>query len=337
MKFFISHSSKNFKYGEAIVQLLMDVGMPQKNIIFTSKVGYGIPKGKDIFKWLKSEIKERPFVIYLLSEEYYSSIACLNEMGAAWIIENEHIALFTPGFNPGNPKFWDGAIEPRELGIFVDDKDDVFEFVEIVINKLGNNVKPIIIDQAITKYLKSVEDIKRNIENDKSEKKMEVNNDKQDGKRDLIETLSADSIPQSKSTINTSNDSPYEKFKEDIQKGKLADEELLLIKYLVDMGKDVLGDRWMTDGEIENIKQWEDENDLDNYLSENYIKALGKFKIRKFIKVYSTTSYGNPREYTLIEEISNHLLDFPEDIINILNKMVNRHQAPYNISSELPF
>lgn len=93
MNFFISHSSKDIKYGEAVLQLLLDVGVLQHQIIFTSKAGYGIPKGKDIFAWLKSKINEKPFVIYLLSEEYYSSIACLNEMGAAWVIENEHIAL----------------------------------------------------------------------------------------------------------------------------------------------------------------------------------------------------------------------------------------------------
>ncbi len=89
MKIFISHSSRNKFYGEKLVDLLKSVGVKENEIIFTSNAAYGIPVGQNIFNWLKSQITEKPFVIYLLSEEYYQSIACLNEMGAAWIIENK--------------------------------------------------------------------------------------------------------------------------------------------------------------------------------------------------------------------------------------------------------
>src|SRR5690606_19764724 len=90
MKIFISHSSRNKNYGNALVDLLIGVGISGDKIIFTSNDAYGIPTGQNIFTWLKSEINEKPYVIYLLSPEYYSSVACLNEMGAAWIVENEH-------------------------------------------------------------------------------------------------------------------------------------------------------------------------------------------------------------------------------------------------------
>ncbi len=50
-------------------------------------------KKENIFKWLKGRISEKPFVIYLLSPEYFSSVACLNEMGAAWVVENQHVAI----------------------------------------------------------------------------------------------------------------------------------------------------------------------------------------------------------------------------------------------------
>jgi hypothetical protein len=78
MKIFISHSSKNANYGNALVQLLTGIGIKSEQIIFTSNSAFGIPIGQNIFNWLKDRINEKPYVIYLLSPEYYSSVACLN-------------------------------------------------------------------------------------------------------------------------------------------------------------------------------------------------------------------------------------------------------------------
>ncbi len=105
MELFISHSSKDKEYGEALVTLLSDLGVQQKSIVFTSKEGFGIPKGQNIFNWLKSKLTNKPFVIYLLSDHYYSSIPCLNEMGAAWVIENDHLIFITPNFDLSDKRF----------------------------------------------------------------------------------------------------------------------------------------------------------------------------------------------------------------------------------------
>ena len=126
MKIFISHSSKNKDYGNVLVELLRGVGVKEDEIIFTSNNAYGIPIGQNIYNWLKSQIAEKPFVIYLLSKEYYESIACLNEMGAAWIIENEHAMLFTPNFDLSSKEFQNGAIDPREIGFYIDDEESEY-------------------------------------------------------------------------------------------------------------------------------------------------------------------------------------------------------------------
>lgn len=116
MKIFISHSSKNADYGNALVNLLTGIGISGEQIIFTSNDAYGIPIGQNIFDWLKTQIKEKPYVLYLLSPEYYKSVACLNEMGAAWVIENKHTMIFTPNFKLDSYEFQNGAIDPREIG-----------------------------------------------------------------------------------------------------------------------------------------------------------------------------------------------------------------------------
>ena len=48
------------------MDLLRNVGIKEEEIIFTSNTAYGIPIGQNIFNWLKSQITEKPFVIYLL-------------------------------------------------------------------------------------------------------------------------------------------------------------------------------------------------------------------------------------------------------------------------------
>lgn len=130
MKIFISHSSKDAHYGKALVELLTSLGIAHDSITFTSDSAYGIPSGQNIFNWLKGRISERPFVIYLRSPSYYSSVACLNEMGAAWMIESEHISIFTPDFDLNTPEFRDGVLDPREMGFRLNDRDRVIQFAE---------------------------------------------------------------------------------------------------------------------------------------------------------------------------------------------------------------
>ena len=153
MKIFISHSSRNKFYGDKLVDLLRSVGIKENEIIFTSNTAYGIPVGQNIFNWLKSQITEKPFVIYLLSEEYYQSIACLNEMGAAWIIENKHAALFTPNFNLSSKEFQSGALDPREIGFYITDEERTLSFIQLLSEDFEISKSHIIISQSVKKFI----------------------------------------------------------------------------------------------------------------------------------------------------------------------------------------
>lgn len=334
MKIFVSHSSKDKEYGEALVQFMLDIGVSPNNIIFTSKPGYGIPKGENIFQWLKSRLQEKPFVIYLLSDNYYLSIPCLNEMGAAWIIENNHISLFTPRFKPSNSKFSEGAIDPRELGIFINNKEDMIAFAELIIDKKDLDTSHILLSQAISKFTKAIvstgpgpglELVDSNSkENASVEGNLSVGDNANTKITNLVENVESAQI------IDTT-------FMEDILKGKLSEEELLLIKCLSDTGEVTLGDRWMAEGSKANIKRWQDINNLNNKLFKYYDEVLGKFKIRKYVIVKSETSHGNPREYILIEEISKHILNLPEEILKVLDEALKSNIIYTEYTEDLPF
>ena len=93
------------------------------------------------------------------------------------------------------------------------------------------------------------------------------------------------------------------------------------------------GDRWMAEGEIENIRQWESKNTLDSTLSNNYGSCLEFFVQNELVYASSWTSYGNPREYTLFPSLGHPsgkqvLLETLLDGRIRRNRTVKLHELP---------
>lgn len=117
-KVFISHSTQDKDYISCIVELLEDIGLTQEQMFCSSIPGYDIPLGEDIYDYLKQQFKEHKLhVILVLSDNYYKSVACMNEMGAAWILQNKYTTILLPGFEFKEIK---GAINPRQIGLKLD-------------------------------------------------------------------------------------------------------------------------------------------------------------------------------------------------------------------------
>lgn len=114
-KIFISHSSKDIKYVEPLVNLLDKIGLTEKEIFCSSMPGYGIPVGENIYDYLAKEFQSNNLmVIFILSKNYYKSPACLNEMGASWVLKKKYYTILLPEFEF---KRIDGAIDPRNYAI----------------------------------------------------------------------------------------------------------------------------------------------------------------------------------------------------------------------------
>lgn len=106
---------------------------------------------------------------------------------------------------------------------------------------------------------------------------------------------------------------------------------LLFIAYIVDERMCNFGDRWMADGQIESIKNWEDKNTLDSTLSKNYGSCLQFLVQNDLVYEASWTSYGNPREYSLCVSLQELLFNCPKEYIEKLQKVKNTHY------DDLPF
>ena len=133
---FISHSSATENIATNLVQLLRTLGFNNKNLFCSSVPGYDIKEGEDIYDTLASKFQDyNIFVIFLLSSEYYQSAACLNEMGATWVLKANYSTIVCPGFSIPEIK---GAINPSKMAVVLGDNKRV--------NGKLNNLKDRLID-----------------------------------------------------------------------------------------------------------------------------------------------------------------------------------------------
>lgn len=120
---FISHSSEDEVLVEALVSMLQKIGFNKTNLFCSTIEGYGIDEGADIYETLRKKFTEsKIYVVFVLSKNYYNSPACLNEMGAAWVLQSEYSTIIAPGFEVPDIK---GAINPRKLAIVLGDKKHI--------------------------------------------------------------------------------------------------------------------------------------------------------------------------------------------------------------------
>ncbi|MBE7727983.1 MAG: toll/interleukin-1 receptor domain-containing protein [Enterocloster citroniae] len=139
-KIFISHSSQDKEYVTCLVDFLEDIGLRQEQLFCSSVPGYDIPLGEDIYDYLKNQFQKHDLhVILVLSNNYYQSVACMNEMGAAWVLQNKYTVILLPGFEF---KEIQGAINPRQIGLKLDSdltevKEKLGQLKEVLSQEFG--------------------------------------------------------------------------------------------------------------------------------------------------------------------------------------------------------
>ena len=138
---FLSHKSDDKKYADAIEKFIMSIGIKPNQLIYTSHPLHKIPLDDNIYDYLRKNINQKIFMIILWSDKYLESPACLNEMGAAWVIQCDYTNMYVPDFTFGNPKYHECAVDIRKMGAVLngDDhcKQNMIEFKNKVIDMFG--------------------------------------------------------------------------------------------------------------------------------------------------------------------------------------------------------
>lgn len=113
---FLSHKSNDVKYGNALRDFIIGLGVRNNQLIYTSHPLHKIPLDKNIYDYLRGNINSEIFMIILWSNDYLESPACLNEMGAAWVTQSDYTNIYVPTFSFGNPKYHECAVDTRKMG-----------------------------------------------------------------------------------------------------------------------------------------------------------------------------------------------------------------------------
>jgi hypothetical protein len=152
-----------------------------------------------------------------------------------------------------------------------------------------------------------------------------------------LRKITQPSIEILRSALKVGSDTRTEKSDNEIdnliKKGFLP-EEILLLKYIMDLSRNTLYAGWQASQEIDMIKSWEEINELDNSLSQKYTDLLNKLLIRKFIEVKEVTSYGNPKEYRLSPVFLQSLQSISSESKNKIQRITEEHKTEMD---ELPF
>lgn len=113
---FLSHKSDDKKYADALEKFITGLGVKNNQLIYTSHPLHKIPLDANIYDYLRTRINGNTFMIFLWSDKYLESPACMNEMGAAWVVQSDYTNIYVPTFSFGNPKYRECAVDIKKMG-----------------------------------------------------------------------------------------------------------------------------------------------------------------------------------------------------------------------------
>lgn len=122
---FISHADKDSKIVSYFVDLLYAIGLKEKNMFCSSRTDLDVPIRENIYDYLRNLLDSDTVIpVFMLSDNYYKSAACLNEMGAVWMKQQSYFTFLLPNFEFQQIK---GAINPNNKGIKLDCNTDILK------------------------------------------------------------------------------------------------------------------------------------------------------------------------------------------------------------------
>ena len=315
-KIFLSHSSKDAHIAEAFKNYLFNIGVDiDKDLHFTSNNDTGIPLGNDVLNDIQNELINAKIVILLLSQNYYKSSYCMNEMGAIWIQRKPFIPFVLPD------------IENKEMvGVISNNKQYGVISKEVLNTFYDKNIKDVFTTRTRpTNEIEKARDtfIKNATLPIKKEESTIVLSNKIDIQIIQPSVVTQENTRLEEQLSTNSIDLLMEKGFSDVEK--------LFVKYIIDTDRVKFMSGWQENGEIEKIRIWEEltglnEDNLLNYytgpLSRKYSSVLQKFEIRKLIEVSAVTSGNNPKEYKLKENVLVQITKLNSDSLEELDRLL---------------
>lgn len=226
IKIFISHSSVDAEIGEKFLDALIDLGVNEQNIFYSSRYHTGVKLGKDFHKVVKDALNSSRIVIFLLTRSFYKSAACLNEMGACWMMGKEILPILLDGLTYQDMK---GFIDSHYIA-YTPNISESFKLKSVLRPFINKELKDKDAEEVFKTFIKEA-------------------NEMASKNRTLV-------------TEEESELSPIEKM---ILSGRFTDGELLLINYIYEKQIDHIEDYAEYDFNIGNNVDTQDNIQLKQY------------------------------------------------------------------------
>lgn len=155
---FISHSSEDEEIVQAFVDLILDNGLTIKptNIFCTSLDGMKIKSGEEWRDFIKERLMNTKITFLIITPNYKESEICLNEMGAAWVLNAIVIPL---AVEPINYESVGVIMEVRQVEKILDGKA-LDRIKDIVREKLDIDPREILSDRWTEKKTEFITKVK---------------------------------------------------------------------------------------------------------------------------------------------------------------------------------
>ena len=239
-KIFISHRSLDSKIVNELVQYMENVGIEKDEIFYTSADSTGARF--DLGPEVKQALNEAEIYIAILSNNYFNSVYCCNELGFLWASNKNVIVFGLPG---------------------IDSPKDYCGFVADWMNRRLNNPRHIdfLYEQIKGYSIKQLSVLKLNEYKDAYIEKAN-------------KAIEGWSLNQAKK--QSIKYSPEKIFEIDtlVANGYYSDKELMFFKYLIDFNSYIWG---ISENIKNNIVKWEKKNKFVPFLSqelENFLVML---------------------------------------------------------------
>lgn len=132
-RIFISHAHHDQAYVKELVDIIKAVGY-KGELICSSYPGHDLPQDVNIYDYLREQLQHKVWVVYILSKNYYQSAACLNEMGATWVLQRHYTTILLPNFEFSSIT---GALDPRRSAFKISDKQGLNVFKSNLTTSFG--------------------------------------------------------------------------------------------------------------------------------------------------------------------------------------------------------
>jgi len=151
---FISHSSKDSSIVKLFVDkiLLLGLRIQLDKIFCTSIQATTITSGEDFKSVIKEKLVKASHVIQIITSKYKESEVCLNEMGAAWVLNNKVIPFILPPITYQSVGF---IHSPTQL-LKLNSEDDLLKFIDEM-KIIGQSLSHTEVKRHVTDFKESLE------------------------------------------------------------------------------------------------------------------------------------------------------------------------------------